>query len=131
MKTSYKFWYVHKSDDIHISEVAVRFYEGEMLAVQQEYLDVISNKITPIETVKYVRTKRLQKADLPHINTKFVQEEDSNDCAVYTSQDFGVTSNLDDVIIFLNKELAKDEIREPQETQKETVKENLVLQEIK
>ena len=113
MKTSYKFWYVHKDDDIHINEVAIRFYEGQITTEDEEIFDVESNSFVKTSVTRYRRTKRLTIDELPHLNGKSIKESSGEDCIVYTDKDFGITSNLDDVISFLNNELGKDPSREP------------------
>lgn len=101
MKTDYKFWYIKREDDVHISEVAVRFYEGEVI------------------NGKYVRSKRLSKKDVTHFKGKEIKKErNSNEAIIFTTDDFGVISTDEELRKFLNKELAKDKSREPIDQQK-------------
>ncbi len=132
MKTSYKFWYIKKEDDVHISEVAVRFYEGDNFDVNVVRVDPETlERRTELEN-RYIRTKRLSLKDVPHEKErKVVTESNGNECFVYTPDDFGVTSDIDDVVVFLNGVLKKDKKRVPEDTQKETVKGKLKLQSIK
>lgn len=132
MKTSYKFWYITREDDVHISEVAVRFYEGDVFRVNLVKVDPETQEKIIEPADKYLRTKRLSAKDLPHQKgRKVVTESNGNECFVYTSDDFGVTSDVDDVIVFLNGVLAKDKKRAPEDTQKEKSKSRLKLQSIK
>ena len=126
MRTSYKFWFVTRQDDIHISEVAVRFYEGEVIT-QNEKVDM---DIVPV--TRYRKIRQLTKAELPHEKDRtHITDKNGKECLIYTDKDFGVTSDLDDVVLFLNGVLKKDKNRLSNDTQKETVKEKLKLQLIK
>ena len=132
MKTSYKFWYIKKEDDVHISEVAVRFYEGENFDVNVVKVDPETQQRTTELVNKYMRTKRLSAKEVAHEEgRKTVTESNGNECFVYTPDDFGVTSDIDDVVAFLNGVLKKDKKRAPEDTQKETVKSKIKLQSIK
>jgi hypothetical protein len=109
MRTDYKFWYIKRDDDGYITEVAVRFYEGDYV-----------NK-------KYIRTKRLQTInELGHL-TKEVKgkkvlrglvESNGNKAVFYEPADFGKIKTDDELRIFLNKEISKDKGREPVNEQK-------------
>lgn len=119
MKTSYKFWYVTTDTDSKIiKEVAVRFYEGDMSTKDEE--DVIDNKIAIIPVTKYRPIKILTKVELPHEgDRKSKKDLRGNDCFIYTDADFGVTTDLDDVRLFLNGVLGNDKDRTPNEHQAE------------
>lgn len=124
MKTNYKFWYITREDDVHISECAIRFYEGDDMQVDVPVDDTDPNNKTTKKEIRYVKTKRLQKADLPHfVGRKVKKEKSGDDCIVYTSDDFGVITDNDELRVFLNKELKKDKGRIPEDTQ---VEEDLV-----
>ena len=117
--TSYKFWYIKreggKDDKEFITEVAVRFFEGDIKDV-----DVIVNFETREKALvkQYVRSKQLQSAELSHLSvTNTRKESNGNDCVVYTSKDFGVIREEKELVEFLNKELAKDITRTPIEAQ--------------
>jgi len=132
MKTSYKFWYIKKDDDVHISEVAVRFYEGDNFDVNVIKVDPDTQERRTEIVNRYMRTKRLSSTDIAHEKgRKIVTESNGNECFIYTPDDFGVTSDIDDVILFLNGVLKKDKKRVPEDTQKETTKSRLKLQSIK
>ena len=132
MQTSYKFWYVKREDDLRISEVAVRFYEGNILPVTEKKLNKNTQEIMSKEVNKYKIIKRLSESELPYQKgAKFIKESNDNDCAVYTSKDFGITKDLDDIIVFLNSVISKDTERTTEDTQKETKKSLLVKQLIK
>ena len=112
MKTDYKFWYIERLDDVHISEVAVRFSEGEITTLDE----MDGDKLVPV--TRYRRSKRLQKEDMPHfdgIETK--KELSGNDCFIFTDADFGVITTNSSLVEFLNKELEKDDSRNPIEEQ--------------
>ena len=126
MQTSYKFWYIKRENDIHISEVAVRFFEGEV-TTENERVDM---DIVPV--TRYRKIKQLTKLELPHEkDRKHITDKNGKECLIYTDEDFGVTDDLDDVRLFLNGVLNKDKNRVPEEAQKETVKEKLKLQKFK
>ena len=132
MLTSYNFWYVIKEDDVHISEVAIRFYEGDISTKNEKKHDPDPRLDSIAPVTRYRRTKRLQVEDLPHeSNRRTKKENDGNDCFIYTNKDFGVTSDLDDIRVFLNKVLNKDKDRTPIDEQKEVEKAKVKLQEIK
>lgn|SRR3990167_5144791 len=105
MKTDYKFWYIKRNDNGFIIEVAVRFYEGEII------------------DGKYQRTKRLETFDdLKHLARNEVirglAESNGKKVVIYLSEDFGKIKSDDELRLFLNKELAKDNGREPISEQK-------------
>lgn len=109
MKTDYKFWYIKRDDNIHISEAAIRFYEGEVTTEGEDGEPV----------TRYRRVKRLKETDLGHLKSKKVKKESSgNDSIIFGQEDFGVISTDDELRLFLNKELAKDANREPIDQQK-------------
>ena len=109
MKTDYKFWYIRRDDDVHISECAVRFYEGEITTENER--DVNGN-LVPI--TRYRRTKKLKKFNLPHFKgRKIIKDLLGNKCQFYTQEDFGIIKTDDELRLFLNKELAKDKSRIP------------------
>jgi hypothetical protein len=129
MKINYKFWYVHKEDDIHINEVAVRFFQGDITTENETTSEKIDGIHQAQAVTRYRMSKRLQKVDLPHEKDRKVKKESSgDDCFIYTDKDFGITSDLDDVRIFLNGVLGKDKDREPEDMQKETDKVKLKQQ---
>ena len=116
MQISYKFWYITRGDDVHISEAAVRFYEGDDMDVKVKNLDTGKDKMEK----QYVRTKRLGPNDIPELDGAFRQESDGSYCRVYTSKDFGTITSDDELRLFLNKEMAKHKGRTPQKDQAET-----------
>lgn len=110
MRTDYKFWYIKRDDDIHISECAVRFSEGE-------YQDIKDSETNEIKSV-YIRVKRLGKNDLQHLkNIKTIIKE-NEDVFIFTEKDFGIISADDELCNFLNEQLSKDKKRLPIEEQK-------------
>lgn len=111
MKTDYKFWYIKRDDNGFITEVAVRFYEGEYQTIDGEE--------------KYVRTKRLavSKGELNHLakedgNISYTKEITEKEAIVYRVKDFGQIKTDDEIRVFLNKEIAKDKGREVIDAQK-------------
>jgi len=100
-KSNYKFWFIRRDDDGFIEEAAIRFYEGDYDAEG-----------------KYVRSRRLDKNDLKHLDKKFIKESSGVDAKFYTRIDFGQIKTDDELRAFLNKELAKDKTRKPIEEQK-------------
>ena len=111
--TDFKLWYIKRDDDIHISEAAVRFYEGKYQTINGKEV--------------YVRTKRLETLkDLKHLAKKVdgkyvlkgLVEKNGSKAVIYLPEDFGVISTDDELRAFLNKELAKDKSREPIDEQK-------------
>ena len=111
----YKFWYIKREDNIHISECAIRFYEGDITTEDEFNTD--KRKIEPV--TKYRRTKRLLKSELEHLKDYNVKtESNGNEAVVFTSKDFGVITTDDELRLFLNEKLAKDKDREPIEEQK-------------
>jgi len=112
MYTDYKFWFIRRDDDGFITEVAVRFYEGEYATDEGQQV--------------YTRTRRLQTLDdLKHLARivkgkpilKGVSESNGNMAVYYEPADFGRIKTDDELRVFLNKELAKDTTREPIEEQ--------------
>lgn len=108
MLTDYKFWFIRRDDNGFITEVAVRFYEGDQ---------VLENG-----KLAYKRSKRLQTAqDLAHlaqvIDGKTVvvglKENNGNVAVYYTPTDFGRIKTNKELCLFLNKELLKDPNRMP------------------
>ena len=91
----YKFWCIHRQDDIHIDWACIRFYEGK-------YQKDKDNKDI------YVRTKKLKKADLSDLGTiKIKKDKAGKDTVLYTTEDFGVISTDDELREFLNEQLDK------------------------
>lgn len=114
-KTSYKFWYIKRDDDVHISEATIRFYEGDITTVN--VMDLQTKIASPVTA--YRREKRLQAADLDHLGKrKIIKELCGDDCAVYTPKDFGVISTEAELAAFVNRELKKDKKRAPIDDQK-------------
>ena len=97
MKTDYKFWYIMRKDDVHISECGVRFYEGDYETIEGKEV--------------YKRYKRLEGRDLKHLNKKSKKETEGNDAIIYTSEDFGIISTDDELRDFLDGEISRDSTR--------------------
>lgn len=104
MKKDYKFWCIHREDDVHIDWACIRFYEGEY----QKKKDDEGNDIDV-----YVRTKKLKKADLSDlVGIKIKKDFAGNDTVLYTEEDFGIISTEDELKEFVNEQLAKIKGRE-------------------
>lgn len=95
----YKFWYIRRDDDVHISECAVRFYEGEH-----------------DEEGEYIRTKKLSGKELPDRKKKL--DAAGKETALYTVEDFGVISTDEELASYMNKELKKFAGKTPVNEQK-------------
>lgn len=128
MKTNYKFWYIKRDDDIHIDEVAVRFFEGDIITQEERIFNEVIKEFIFKMVTKYKMFRRLQILDLPHEAGRELKNDSGGDCLIYTFKDFGITSDLDDVRVFLNGILNKDKMRDPENAQKETDKVKLKLQ---
>jgi len=113
MLTDYKFWYIRRDDDGFITECAVRFYEGE---INTRYEIDRDEKLVPV--TRYRRMHRLKKEDLTHLKGEFTKEMNMNDAKLYFVRDFGKIKTDNELRLFLNKELAKDELRSPIDEQK-------------
>lgn len=116
MKTDYKLWYVARDDNGFITEVAVRFFEGEVTTQDERHF--ITKELRPI--TRYRRTKRLQAGDLKHFPKKarFKKDGAGNDARIYGTSEFGAIKTDEELLAFLDKELAKDKGRQPVEEQK-------------
>jgi hypothetical protein len=90
MQKSYKFTYIKREDDVHISEALVRFYEGDFRLVDK--FDSFATKVDSVS--QYVPTKKLEEK-------------------IYTDKDFGIISDTDELRVFLNDILSKDKTRTP------------------
>ncbi len=96
---SYKFWCIHREDDVHIDWACIRFFEGEY----QKKKDEDNNDIDV-----YVRTKRLKKVDLSDLGTiKIKKDKSGEDTVLYTDKDFGTISTNEELREFINKQLDK------------------------
>jgi hypothetical protein len=97
MIIDYRFWYIRRDDDVHISEAAIRFYEGDF-------------RLKPGDDVPtYARDRKLEVEDLPFLASRAVQPDaDGGATFLYTEEDFGRISDDEELIAYLNKELRKD-----------------------
>ena len=119
-KIDYKFWYIRRDDDVHISECAVRFFEGDMFNI--DVTDPLTGDST--QELKYKRTKRLKKTDLPFLSDKKTKKDvNGRDTVIYTNEDFGVITDDDELRAFLNGEMKKDTTRDNIDEQ---VEENII-----
>jgi hypothetical protein len=104
--TDYKFWYITRDDDGFIIKAAIRFFEGEESA-----LDEPDHEGKLVSVSRYRRIKRLQKIDLTHLEDKFIKESNGNDAKLYNPTEFGSIKTNDELRLFLNNEIAKDQTR--------------------
>lgn len=126
MQIDYKFWYITKNNGV-ITECGVRFFEG----AESTELETDENWVKQPVT-RYRRTKRLVKLDLPaQAGVQFRVENNGNESAVYTQDDFGIISDEDDLRLFMNKEIAKDTGRTPNTAQATVVLSELKKQKIR
>ena len=107
--TDYKFWYIKRDDNGFITEVAVRFYEGEYQIVDGEKT--------------YVRIKRLESVlELAHLKKdgkiKGITEKTEKLCVYYDQSDFGQIKTDEEIRAFCNKEIFKDKGRQVIKEQK-------------
>lgn len=97
----YKFWYIKRADDVHISEVAVRFFLGSIQTIDKT--DIVTGQITSKDT--YVRTQRISV--FPSLFKGFSTDSQGNPVKIYTDKDFGTISTDDELRLFMNGELVK------------------------
>lgn len=108
MKIEFKYWYIKRADDVHISECAIRFHEGDVTTEDEPDFTYPANE-NLVKVTRFRRFKRLQDSDLPQYATrKKIKELSGDDCIVFTSDDFGVISTNEELGKFLKKELEKD-----------------------
>lgn len=107
MLTDYKFAYIKRDDDGFITEVAIRFYEGEVVEVDD--VDIDTGEVTKVQ--RYVRTKKLASKDLKHLKFKFKKDAKNGDVSVYTTADFGIIKTDEQLCLHLDKEAVKDKKR--------------------
>ena len=98
--TDYKWWFVRRDNDGFITEVAVRFYEGDYQTVKD-----MDDK----DVIRYIREKKLKKSNLKHLDKgKDGKDIDGEYIRTYLPEDFGQIKTDDELIIFCNSQLAKD-----------------------
>lgn len=108
MKTDYKYWYIRRDDDVHISECAVRFFEGDV-TTENEFDKLEGNR--PV--ARFRRTKRLSKVEMPHFEEKKVKiEKGGSETIIFTDKDFGKISTDEELNAFIDTQIAKDADRE-------------------
>lgn len=108
LKTNYKFWYIHREDDVHITECAVRFYEGDTL--EQDEVDPITGITSKV--TRYRKTKRLNDSDLSHFTGRETKlETNGEQTFIFTEADFGVISTDAELYAYLDTEIVKDKNR--------------------
>ena len=108
MKIEFKYWWIKREDDIHISECAIRFHEGEV-TTEDEPDSTDPENIKLKKVTRFRRSKRLQSIDLPqYANRKKTKELTGDDCIVFTTEDFGIITEDQELSKFLKTELKKD-----------------------
>ena len=101
MKTNYKFWYITKQDDVHISECGIRFFQTAITTENEKHL-------TEFKSVTRERLiKQLSEKDLKHLGKDFKQEINGQKSVIYTSKDFGLITTNTELCQFLDGELNK------------------------
>lgn len=129
MQTDYKYWYVKKDDFGYITEVTVKFYEGNMIALPELMQNPVTREDSLQLVAKYRRTRNLTANELPHLGgRKSVTDASGIQCFVYTPEDFGVTKDLRDIEVVLNNELAKDTLRSANSAQSFRTKSEILKQ---
>lgn len=109
MLTSYKFWFIRRDDDGFITEVTVRFYEGQIKEVDE--VNALTREIE--KNMRYVRERRLLANELTHLaSSESCKELSGDDCIIYTPSNFGQIKTVEELKVFLNSEIAKDVSRE-------------------
>jgi len=102
----YKWWFVRRDDSGKITEVAVRFYEGDY----QDLPDPLTQELVST----YVRSAKLTDKELPNnLKGKAGKDSAENYAHFYTAKDFGDISTDDELREFCNGELAKNESKTP------------------
>ena len=107
MLTDYKFAYIKRDDDGFITEAAIRFYEGEVIEVDD--VDIETGAITKVQ--RYVRSKKLASKDLKHLKCKFKKDINNGDVSIYTVADFGKIKTDEQLCTHLDNETVKDKKR--------------------
>jgi hypothetical protein len=96
----YKWWYVKRDDDGVITEVAVRFYEGDYQTIDDKQV--------------YVRSAKLGANAMPQARGgAAVTDSLSNHAQRYTQADFGIIKTDDELRAFCDQQLALDGDRTP------------------
>lgn len=107
-KIDFKFWYIRRDDDVHISEAAIRFYEGDITT--KDELDFDTRSYVPIR--RYRRVLRLTAQDMSYLGNKPIRKELSgHDAIIFTPADFGVISTEAELDAFINRIIKDDPIR--------------------
>jgi hypothetical protein len=102
--TDYKWWFVRRDDDGYITEVGVRFCQGEYQSITDELSGSVTNQ--------YVRTERLAANNMPDGRLGSDAFESSGKYArQYTQADFGLIKTDEELRAFCDKELSKDTVR--------------------
>lgn len=102
-KLNYKFWYIKRDDSDFITEVAVRYYEGDHKDVIEK--DDDGNDVT---VNRFVREKRLKKNDVKLLANKMLFESEEKEAFVYEEEDFGRIQTDDQLRDFLDNLCKKD-----------------------
>lgn len=109
-KQDYKFWYIKRENGGHIIEATVRFYEGDYKMVD---VPDPNDMDKTVKENRYVRDKKLTKADLPFLADQPVKKNThGEDEFVFTPADFGWIKEDDELRAWLNKEMKKDTTRD-------------------
>ena len=96
----YKWWFVKRDDNGFITEVAVRFYEGEHQTIEG--------------VLTYVRTAKLGAGDMPETRSGTpVLDSVSAYARHYNQNDFGHIKTDDELRAFCDAQLALDTTRTP------------------
>lgn len=109
MQTDYKFWYIQREDNVHISQCAIHIFEGSVTTKSEKMPGQAAKNVT-----RYRRSRRIPPSELPHFSGRATRTDASGgDCLVFTDSDFGVITTYDELRTYLNGELKKDASRTP------------------
>lgn len=102
----FKYWYIKRDDDGFITEVAVRFYEGDMFLVS------LPNATTGVPETKnvYVRTARIKLPQLTHLDGVSAKEN-QEDVKVYFATNFGAIKTEIQLSAYLESQMALDKTK--------------------
>jgi len=101
-KTDYKWWYVARDDDGFITEVTVRFYEGEIATKPEDGVLV----------TRYRRSAKLALLSTTRSGTP-TMDSTGGFARRYTQRDFGWIKTDAELKAFCDQQLALDPIRTP------------------
>jgi hypothetical protein len=127
MLTAYKFWYIKRDDNGFITEAAIRFYEGELTTKNEIDDSVVGNQTTKSVT-RFRFDSRLSANEFNYLGVSTIKEQSNKDCALFDQSHFGRIKTDDELRLFLNNQIAKDQTRTPIDQQNITKLEASILE---